>query len=71
VLIVGSGQHMVRKVIVQANRFLEVAGLNEEIAPTGTVAYRISSLVSLVMTSKKHGMKGKIRRKGHSPTFHK
>ena len=42
VLIVGRGQHMVRKVVVQANRFLEVAGLNEEIAPIGTVACWVS-----------------------------
>jgi hypothetical protein len=45
---------MVREVVVQANRFLEVAGLNEEIAPIGTVAYRISSLVSSVSTSKQN-----------------
>jgi hypothetical protein len=45
---------MVRKVVVQANRFLEVARLNEEVAPIGTVAYRVSSLVSPVMTSKQN-----------------
>lgn len=57
---------MVREVIVQANRFLEVSRLNEEIAPIGTVTYRVSSFVSLVYDIQTNrGMEG------HSPICRK